>query len=220
MPGLRKQHGCFTPSFQGGFPCLWHLSLPHSVPRDAFGGSRTACASHRVEEAAPLYRHLCSQQGFSETASNLRAGMQHSPEFLLLLSPLLSLQLLPCTPGFHQGLCPAGQPKITRRTGPEPVHFPDIVPEWSKAEPDPSWPWSFSGKSVEHSAWRRAAPTLPAPTHSAENGRAATTTKTRQGEADSPLCPLCLLFPCFPRDPPICGSRSGEKNQGSAAENK
>lgn len=131
MPGLRKQLGCFPPSFEGGFPCLWHLSLPHSVPRDAFGGGRTACASHRVAEAAPLYRHLCSQQGFLKTASNLRAGMQHSPspELLLLLDPLPSLQPLPCTPHLHQGLCPAVQPKISQRTGPEPVHFPDIVPK-------------------------------------------------------------------------------------------
>lgn len=149
MPGLRQQLGCFTPSFQGGFPCLWHISLPHSVPRDAFGGGRTACASHGMEEAAPLCRHLCSQQGFLKIASNPRAGMQHPPGLLLLLDTLLSLQPLPCTPDLHQGLCPAVQPKITQKTGPEPVHFPDIVPKWAKAEQEPSWPWSVSGKSLE-----------------------------------------------------------------------
>lgn len=149
MPGLRQQLGCFTPSFQGGFPCLWHISLPHSVPRDAFGGGRTACASHGMEEAAPLCRHLCSQQGFLKIASNPRAGMQHPPGLLLLLDTLLSLQPLPCTPDLHQGLCPAVQPKITQKTGPEPVHFPDIVPKWGKAEQEPSWPWSVSGKSLE-----------------------------------------------------------------------
>lgn len=63
--------------------------------------------------------------------------MQNPPELLLLLDPLLSLQP---TPAFHQRLCPAKQPKITQRTGPEPVHFPDIVPKWAKVEQDPRWP--------------------------------------------------------------------------------
>lgn len=95
MAGLRKQLGCFHFQLSGGFPRLWHLSLPHSVPRDAFGGDRTACTSHGVEEAAPLCRHLCSQQGFLRMASSLQAGMQHPPELLLLLDPPLSLQPLP-----------------------------------------------------------------------------------------------------------------------------
>lgn len=54
------------------------------------------------------------------------------------------------------------------------------------------------GRFIEqHSAWRRAAPALPVPSHSAENGRAAATTKTRQGEPDrslhSTLSPLAAL---------------------------
>lgn len=55
---------------------------------------------------------------------------------------------------------------------------------------------------IEHSVWRRAAPALPVPSHSAENGRASPPKAGRESLGAAPHCPVpSAPLPLLPTGP-------------------
>lgn len=96
MQGESAPCQCSASSLCASLPaCSFTFHAPW--PRDAFREDRTACASHRTEEAALLYGNLYFQQVFLRMDPSLRTGMQHP----LRLSHLLDLWSV-CSPHHTQ----------------------------------------------------------------------------------------------------------------------
>lgn len=131
MPGLRKQLGCFTPSFQGVFPASgtfpFHTLFP-GMPLEVTGQLALptgggGCSSLQTPVlSAGIFKDGLQPEGWDAASSWVIASA----------GPRAQPAAPACTPDLHQGLCPAMQPKITQRTGPEPAHFPDTVPKWNR----------------------------------------------------------------------------------------